>query len=89
MGEVKLDKAPSWLADKVSAIDEGHASEAMATDKGALMLYVCERMAPDNIDRDAIRAAIGTEKMELMARRLLRDLRKSSVIDVRLKGPRS
>ena len=89
LGEVKLDKAPSWLADKVSTIEDGHAGEAMATDKGALMLFVCERAAPDNIDHDAIRTAIGTEKMELMARRLLRDLRKSSVIDVRLKAPRS
>lgn len=86
LGEVKLDKAPAWLADKVSTIEEGHASEAMATDKGALMLFVCERVMPENVDREAIRGAIGTEKMELMARRLQRDLRKGAFIDIRLKG---
>lgn len=89
LGDVKLDKAPQWLADKVSTIEEGRASEAMATDKGALLLFVCGRSVPDNVNRDALRTSIGTEKMELMARRLLRDLRKSAVIDVRLKGPPS
>lgn len=86
LGEVKMDKAPAWLADKVSTIEEGHASEAMATDKGALMLFVCGRTMPENIDREAIRGSIGSEKMELMARRLQRDLRKSAFIDIRLKG---
>ncbi|MDD3181781.1 MAG: peptidylprolyl isomerase [Alphaproteobacteria bacterium] len=85
LGEVKLDNAPAWLAEKVSPIEEGHASEAMATNKGAMMLFVCERTMPENVDRNAIRAAIGTEKMELMARRLQRDLRKAAYIDIRLK----
>lgn len=85
LGEVKLDKAPSWLAEKVANIPDGHGSDVMATDKGALMVFVCGRSAPENINRDAIRNSIGSEKMELMARRLLRDLRKSAYLDVRLK----
>ena len=84
LGDVKLNEAPPWLAQKVVNIPDGHASEAMATDKGALMLFVCSRSAPtDTINRDAIRNAIGSEKMELMARRLLRDLRKSAFLDIR------
>lgn len=85
LGEVKLATAPSWLTDKVSMLEEGRASDPMATDKGALILYVCHRTMPENIDRNAIRVSIGTEKMELMARRLQRDLRKSATIDIRMK----
>lgn len=85
LGEVQLASAPSWLAEKVQNITQGHASEAMATNKGALLLFVCDRNAPETIDRDAIRTSIGTERLELLARRQLRDLRRDAFIDVRLK----
>jgi peptidyl-prolyl cis-trans isomerase SurA len=85
LGEVKMSDAPSWLADKVRDISVGHASEAMATDKGALMLFVCGRTAPEiDVNRNEILNTIGTERMELLARRLLRDLRRSAYIDIRL-----
>ncbi len=86
LGEVKLDTAPPWLANKVAPLAEGQSSEAMATDRGALMVFVCGRTMPkENVNRDAIRAAIGGEKMDLLARRQMRDLRKNAFIDVRLK----
>lgn len=85
LGEVKLASAPSWLADKVQNITQGHASDAMATNKGALMLFVCDRSMPENVDRGAIRNAIGAERLELLARRTLRDLRRDAFVDVRLK----
>ena len=85
LGDVKIDKAPPWLANKVINLAEGQSTEAMATDKGALIVFVCGRSASENINREAIRNAIGTEKMELMARRLLRDLRKSAYLDIRIK----
>ncbi|MGE4352386.1 MAG: peptidylprolyl isomerase, partial [Bdellovibrionales bacterium] len=87
LGDVALDKAPAWLADKVAPIEEGHATKAMATTKGALILFVCKRNMPENLDRNAIQRAIGTERLELMARRLQRDLRKDAFIDVRKKTP--
>ncbi len=85
LGSVKLATAPRWLADKVANIAEGRASEAMATDKGALMLFVCARSLPENVNRDAIRTAIGTERLELLARRQIRDLRRAAFVDIRLK----
>ncbi len=85
LGEVKLAAAPAWLAEKVENIAEGHASEAMATDKGALMLFVCSRALPEGVDRNAIRNMIGGERLELLARRKLRDLRRDAFIDVRMK----
>ncbi len=84
LGEVKLVDAPSWLVEKVRDVGVGRSSEAMATDKGALILFVCGRTMPETIDRTEILNTIGTERMELLARRLLRDLRRDAYLDVRL-----
>ena len=73
LGEVKLAEAPGWLAEKVRDIGVGRASEPMATDKGALIIFVCGRKVPENINREEIMSTIGTERIELLARRLLRD----------------
>lgn len=87
LGEIKLETAPPWLAEKVANIAEGHASEAMATARGALMLFVCKRIVPEgDVNRDAIRNAIGAERLDLLARRQLRDLRRDAFIDVRMKA---
>jgi len=88
LGAVKLGEAPKWLADKVRDITVGHASEAMATDKGALILFVCGRRMQENINREEIMNVIGTEKMELLSRRLLRDLRRNAYLDIRLASVR-
>jgi peptidyl-prolyl cis-trans isomerase SurA len=84
LGEVKMADAPPWLVDKTRDIAVGHASDAMATDKGALIIFVCSRDMPENLDRNVILNAIGTERLELLARRLMRDLRHNAHIDIRL-----
>ena len=85
LGDMDLSKAPSWMADKVRDLSPGQGSEPMTTGKGALILYVCDRKVSDtNINREAIYNAIGGEKLELQARRLLRDLRRAAYLDIRL-----
>jgi peptidyl-prolyl cis-trans isomerase SurA len=84
LGDMPLTKAPAWLADKVRGVPVGHASEPLATDKGAALLIVCSRNDGGGADRDAILHSIGTEKLELQARRLLRDLRRDAYLDIRL-----
>jgi peptidyl-prolyl cis-trans isomerase SurA len=87
VGDLALDKAPEPIGQKVRDLSIGQASEAIATDKGALVLFVCDRKVPEgNINREAIVAAIGTEKLELQARRLLRDLRRTAYLDLRMKN---
>lgn len=85
LGDVELAKAPSWLTDKVRDLSSGRSAEPLATDKGILVYFACDRHVTEgNIDRDAIMNAIGTEKLELQARRLLRDLRRAAYLDIRL-----
>ena len=86
LGEVKLAGAPSWLLDKTRDVAAGHASEPLVTDKGALVLFVCERKMTESVNREGILSGIGSERMELLARRLLRDLRRDAYVDVRLGG---
>ena len=62
----------------------GDSSEPLLTDKGLAILFVCSRNDGGEVDREAIMRAIGTEKLELQARRLIRDLRRSAYIDVKL-----
>lgn len=86
--DMKLSQAPAMLADKIRDLGAGKASEPMVTGKGVLVVFVCARHVPEGkIDRDAIASGIGTEKLELQARRLLRDLRRAAYIDVRLGKP--
>jgi peptidyl-prolyl cis-trans isomerase SurA len=85
LGTVKLASAPTWLADRVRALAVGTPSDMLEAGTGALVLFVCNRKAPEgNVDREAISNQIGTEKLELQARRLLRDLRREAYLDVRL-----
>jgi peptidyl-prolyl cis-trans isomerase SurA len=49
-------------------------------------MMVCSRQdAPtDGVDRDQIRGALADQKIDMMQRRLLRDLRGNAYIDIRL-----
>jgi peptidyl-prolyl cis-trans isomerase SurA len=88
MGEVKLSKAPAQILDKIRDVPEGKSSDTVITDKSAILFFVCERkVTEDTATRTAVMASIGTEKMELQARRLLRDLRRDAYLDVRLAKP--
>lgn len=87
LGDVKLSAAPGWLADRVRNLPAGKSTDAMATGGNAMIVFVCGRSGggvPGAADREAIMNQIGTEKLELQARGLLRDLRRDAYLDVRL-----
>ncbi|MDE1900614.1 MAG: peptidylprolyl isomerase [Alphaproteobacteria bacterium] len=84
LGAMDPAKAPPWLAATVRDVAAGGSSAPLATNKGAAILFVCGRSEGDQADRNAILQSIGTEKMELQARGLLRDLRRNAYIDIRL-----
>lgn len=86
LGEIKADTAPDWLAKKMANLGVGEGSEPFETDRGVMVLFVCDRVMPEQIDRNALRSTIGTEKLELMARRAMRDMRRNAYLDIRLKA---
>ncbi|MBI1272611.1 MAG: hypothetical protein GC131_00800 [Alphaproteobacteria bacterium] len=83
MGQHKLDEFPEWLAEIVNTQKIGEASAPVPTGAGITMFYVCNRAVPDSVDRDAIANAIGLERLENLARRKLRDLKRAAYIDIR------
>lgn len=87
LGDAKLTTVPGWLAERVRDVPVGKSTDAMATGGNALIVFVCGRSGGGALgasDRETIMNQIGTEKLELQARGLLRDLRRNAYLDVRL-----
>lgn len=86
LGTLSLaDLAPKMRA-AVAGLEVGHASEPVRVPNGLVVLVVCKREAPPSAlpDRDTIGKQILNHRLDLMARRYLRDLRRAAVIDVRV-----
>ncbi len=82
IGAKRVGELPGWLASIAASQRIDQPSAPMEKGGYAMLLYVCERNSSGS-DRAAIMNAIGTEKLEQQARRLLRDLRRSASIDIR------
>ena len=86
MPPTSLSALPNWLVAMVQSLPEGQVSDPMSVPGGAAMIVVCKRDQPaGNLpSHDEILNQIGTERLELQARRLLRDLRREATVDIRL-----
>ncbi|NDE90146.1 MAG: hypothetical protein EB059_03275 [Alphaproteobacteria bacterium] len=82
MGEKRIGELPPWLSQMVQTLPVNTPSPVMEKNGYAIILYVCERN-DSGADRNAILASLGNEKLELQARRLLRDLKRSASIEMR------
>lgn len=82
LGSKRLGELPRWLAKMAKEQPTGKPGPALQKKDYALLLYVCERNESGS-DRTAILNRLGNEKLELQARRLLRDLRRAAAVDVR------
>lgn len=99
LGNLKVASLPPVLQPMLSALPVAEASAPMRNDKGILFLMVCARSYPDapvaaaaappaaapvaGVDRQQITNTLGQQKLELLARRYLRDLRQNAFIEVR------
>lgn len=65
-------------------LDVGQASAPVRVPAGVQVLMICERQ--DNIgpDRNEIRATLERERIDMLSRRYLRDLRRSAFVDLRV-----
>jgi peptidyl-prolyl cis-trans isomerase SurA len=66
----------------------GKASEPIQTKDGVVVIMVCERTgdtAPAALPKEVeVRETIGRQRMESLANRYLRDLRRAAFLDVRV-----
>ena len=79
------DLAPR-IRDVVRPLKVGEASAPMRVDPGLLMVMVCVREdAPSNLpSRDDIAENLTRQRLDGLARRYLRDLRRAAFVDVRV-----
>lgn len=86
LGDILLARLPDAMREMVSGLADGQVSAPLRTSEGVAVMMVCSRqdVAGDSIDRDQIRASIGEQRVDMLQRRLLRDLRGNAYIDVRL-----
>lgn len=87
LGDIKYPDLPPALQQMISALPDNIPSPSLRNEHGVLFLMVCSRQAPAGatagVDRSQIMNRIGGQKLELLARRYLRDLRQNAFIDVR------
>jgi peptidyl-prolyl cis-trans isomerase SurA len=79
------DLAPR-IREIVTPLKVGEASQPMRIEQGLLMLMVCVREdPPSNMpSRDDISENLLRQRLDMLARRYLRDLRRSAFVDVRV-----
>ncbi len=85
LGTKKAGALPEWLARMARNQAVNEPGAVVAKSGYAIVLYVCAR-AERGSNRDAVINSIGFEKLQLQAQRLLRDLRRSALIDIRTTG---
>ncbi|SNS34828.1 MULTISPECIES: peptidylprolyl isomerase [unclassified Azospirillum] len=82
----KLGDIPEQIAGLVAGLGVGNATQPLVTDRGTMLLMVCDRVVPEGSlpPPDQVRSALFQERMDLQQRRYLRDLRRQATIETRL-----
>ncbi len=86
VGTGRIGDLPGALAEMVRDLPVGEPTEPALLADAVAVFMVCERRAPEAaaLDRSDIANALGQERMDMLARRYLRDLRNAAFIDMRV-----
>lgn len=86
LGTIALSDMPADLRAVVAPLEAGQVSPVMPYENGRRLIMVCDRTGaqPTNIDREAVKRDLGNRRLDLAARRYLRDLRRTAFIDLRI-----
>lgn len=82
MGRMNMSDLPPELREILGKLEIGQPSEPLRLPGGVGLMLVCERSG-GGIDREKIRNSLTRERVELRARRYLRDLRRAANVDLR------
>ena len=80
----KLKDLNAELRALAASLDVGQASDPIRVPSGVQVLMICERQEDVGPDRDVIRRTIERERVDMLSRRYLRDLRRSAFVDLRV-----
>jgi peptidyl-prolyl cis-trans isomerase SurA len=83
LGQIRVADLPSDVRDALAEVAVGDPSPPLEVNGGLAVLTLCNR-SDDGIDRDRIRERLVNERLEMIAQRYMRDLRRQAHIDIRL-----
>ncbi len=83
LGTVKLSDLPAQIRDAVMALPIGQPSQPVSVSGGLSVLVVCDR-AESGIDRKRIQERLTAQRLDMLSRRYMRDLRRNANVDIRL-----
>ena len=86
LGRVRQGDLSPAIRDAVAPVAVGRASAPVPLPGGVAVFVVCEResVMSDLPSRPEVRQRLENEKLEVLARRLMRDLRRAAFIDIRV-----
>ena len=86
-GRLRSSQIAPAVRNIVEALDVGQASQPIVQKNGVGVIMVCEKAAPNNTalpTREEIASQLARQRAENIARRYLRDLRRTAFVDVRV-----
>lgn len=85
LGRLKLAELPADLRQLVGKLDVGAVSPSLVTENSLRLLMVCDRRTPQVAlpSEEEIRRRLTIQRVEVRARRYLRDLRDAAFLDIR------
>ena len=83
LGTLKLSDLPSDIRNAIKDLPDGQPSQPLLIQGAPTLLVVCGREG-SGIDRETVRQRLLTERLDMLARRYMRDLRRSANVDVRI-----
>jgi peptidyl-prolyl cis-trans isomerase SurA len=86
-GRLRVDQISSGMRNIVLGLEPGQASQPIVQKNGVGVIMVCEKAAPSAPTiptREEIGETLMRQRLETLARRYMRDLRRTAFVDVRL-----
>lgn len=83
LGTVKLGDLPAEMQDRLADLEVGKATNPIKEEKGYRVLVLCDKQIPElrMPDYDSVQDSLTRQRVGLIARRHLRDLRRDAIID--------
>ena len=85
LGRLKLKELSSEIAKEIKNLPIGQPSLPIQVGENVTIFAVCQRSSPSpSSGRDQVRQKLLKEKLDIVARRFLRDMRANAIIDIRI-----
>lgn len=82
--EYRLGDLNERLRKIATVINKGIPSKTLLNESNIQVIMICERQSPEDLERNKIRNTLLRQRIDMLSRRHLRDLRQSAFIDLRI-----